>query len=639
MQRRFSLSILTQAVILGLGILATQTTAIAGSRGQAPLDMGAAAPSTAFTVSIILKVRDADGLDDFIAGSVDPQSPRYHRFLTVEQFRNRFAPPSWQIKQVTDYLQSLGIVVNEVYANNLVIKATGTANQFNQAFATTMHKYRDDHGREFHRPFGDLRIPDRLRDLVLYVAGLNTQASQFRPHHASARAKGAGLGEASPRIVLPAGNSTATGVPGSFTTGDVANLYGVNPLYAKGIAGQGRTIGIVTLANFLPSDAYYYWSQIGLQVDPNRITQVHVDGGGDLSSDAGSGETSLDVQQSGGLAPAAKMVVYDAPNTEAGFIDLFFKAAADNVVDTLSVSWGSPEIYNFLIPGISTESTPVLIAYHQALAEAAAQGISTFASSGDSGAYDTNSTAPYPNFSKILTVDSPASDPYIVAAGGTTLPGDIQRKFGIVNVPSEQVWGWDFFNAYLTTNYGPDCTATLGIACNDYYFSVGGGGGVSVFWPTPDYQKGVRGIRRSEPNQVWTFSDLASPPSIQYLYTVPAQFKVRNVPDISLNSDPYTGYLVYSTTDGGWLAGYGGTSFASPQLNGIFALISQAKSSRLGLLHPQLYGMNSDSWRRKASGLVDITAGDNWFYSGAPGYEPGAGLGVINAAAVANAIR
>lgn len=597
----------------------------------APRDLGVTAAEATQTVSIVLKLRHAEELDAFIAETVDPDSPRYHRFLTTEQFRAAFAPSREDIRRVTDFLTDNGIVVNEVYPNGLVIKATGTAAQFTQAFQAILHDYTDHNGRRFRRPEHGHKVPGHLADVILYVAGLNTQSAQFRPHSTLAKPHAAGLGDVVPKVVLPAGNSTATGVPGSFTTGDVANQYGVNPLYAKGITGKGRTVGIATLANFYPADAYAYWDAIGLNVSPTRIKQVHVDGGGELSADAGSGETTLDVQQSGGLAPDAKMVVYDAPNTEAGFIDVFYKAVADNVVDTLSVSWGSPEILNFDIPGVSTDSRGVLIAYHQAFAEAAAQGISTFASAGDDGAYDTNSVAPYPTFSKILTVDSPASDPYIIAAGGTTLPGDIQRKYGTVNVPTEQVWGWDYFNPYLIANYGNDF--------KDYYFSTGGGGGVSVFWPTPDYQKGVKGIRRSEPNQVWTYTDPST--GVQsYLYTVPANFKGRNLPDISLNSDPYTGYLVYSTTDGGWIAGYGGTSFASPQLNGIFAVISQAKGSRLGLLHPLLYRGRGEEWRRQAKpGTIDITAGDNWFYGGTKGYEPGAGLGVIDAAALAQAIR
>lgn len=460
--RKHRLHDLMQAAACALIVATAAPAALAGRSGAAPQDLGATAADATQTVSIVLKLRHADELDAYIAATVDPDSPLYHRFLSVEQFRAAFAPSRGEIRRVTDFLAANGIAVNEVYPNGLIIKATGTAAQFTQAFQAILHDYRDSDGKAFRRPARGHKVPRDLDDVILYVAGLNTQSAQFKPHSTQARAKAAGLGEARPAVVLPAGNSTATGVPGSFTTGDVANLYGVNPLYARGITGQGRTIGIATLANFYPSDAYAYWNAIGLNVSPTRITQVHVDGGGDLSANAGSGETTLDVQQSGGLAPDAKMVVYDAPNTEAGFIDVFYKAVADNTVDTLSVSWGSPELLNYEIPGVSSESLGVLVAYHQVFAEAAAQGISTFASAGDDGAYDTNSVAPYPAFSKILTVDSPASDPYVIAAGGTTIAADIQRKYGVVHVPTEQVWGWDYFNPYLIANYGN--------AFKDYYF-------------------------------------------------------------------------------------------------------------------------------------------------------------------------
>lgn len=622
-----------QASLLAYAALASASAALAGRPSVAPLDMGLTAADTPQTVSIVLKLRNAEELDEFIADSVNPENERYHKFLSVEQFRAKYAPSREDIKQVTDYLSSNGIVVNELYPSGLIIKATGTAAQFTQAFAAIMHDYKDEGGRRFRKPEDGHKVPVQLKNVILYVAGLNTQTSQFLPHSTKASVLASKLGQAAPKVVLPSGNSTATGVPGSFTTGDVANLYGVNPLYAKGITGKGKTIGIATLADFYPSDAHIYWSAIGLKVDPARITQVHVDGGGMLSGAAGSGETTLDVQQSGGLAPDAKIVVYDAPNTEAGFIDVFYKAVADNVVDTLSVSWGSPEIFSFAIPGVSTDTRPVMVAYHQAFAEAAAQGISTFAAAGDAGAYDTDRSAPFPAYSKILTVDSPAADPYIVAAGGTTVPVTLQFRNGtVIDVPTEQVWGWDYLRP-LCTSLGLDDTS-CGI------FSVGGGGGVSVFWPVPDYQKKVKGIVVSEPNQIWTYTDPST--KVQsYLYTVPARVKGRNLPDISLNSDPETGYLVYSTTDGGWISGYGGTSFASPQLNGIFALISQAKSSRLGLLNPQLYQAKDDDKRRASSksGLVDITAGNNWFYSGVKGYEPGAGLGAINAAVLLQAFR
>jgi kumamolisin len=280
---------------------------------------------------------------------------------------------------------------------------------------------------------------------------------------------------------------------------------------------------------------------------------------------------------------------------------------------------------------VSTDTRAVLVAYHQAFAEAAAQGISTFAAAGDSGAYDTNRSFAAPSFTTPLTVDSPASDPYIVAAGGTTVPTSFTLRNILINVPTEQVWGWSYLTDYCASR--GRSIVTCGI------FAVGGGGGVSVFWPRPAYQNNVAGIKNSEPNQVFSYiPDPVDNPSAQtLLYTVPANVKGRNLPDISLNSDPETGYLVYSSTDSpNFIGFYGGTSFAAPQLNGIFSLIAQAKGSRLGLLQPQLYALKAKGG--KASGLNDITAGDNWFYKGIPGYEPGAGLGTINAAALARAI-
>lgn len=624
---------LLSSVALAIATIGVTPAAQARARPDAVMqDLGTTPDATPITISIILKLQNADNLDEFIAATVDPDSKRYHKFLNVEQFRSRYAPSNGQIHRVTRYLERQGITVNEVYADNLVIKATGTAAQFGQAFSTTIRDFADSDGRKFHRPDREPRVPDLLQDLVLYVSGFNTQSGQFLPHYTKGLPMRSKIAGAAPAVVLPSGGSTATGSPGNYTTGDVANLYGVNPLYAQGITGKGMTVGIATLANFLPDDAYTYWNKIGLTVKPNRITQVRVDGGGDLSATAGSGETALDVEQSGGLAPDAKVIVYDAPNTEAGFIDVFYKAVSDNQVDTLSVSWGSPEIFSYAIPGISADTQGVLVAYHQAFAEAAAQGISTFAAAGDSGAYDTQRSLPAPSYSSVLTVDSPASDPYIVAAGGTTVPTSFSLRGFPINLPTERVWGWDYLTGFC---------AAIGldpVGCGIY--SVGGGGGVSVVWPQPAYQNGVPGIRRSEPNQVLTFTpDPVGAPSAQtYLYTVRANVKGRNLPDISLNSDPQTGYLVYSTPDGGIQNSYGGTSFAAPQLNGIFSLIAQAKGSRLGLLHPQLYALKSKGARGKLSGLNDITAGDNWFYSGVPGYEPGAGLGTINAAALVRAI-
>jgi kumamolisin len=184
----------------------------------------------------------------------------------------------------------------------------------------------------------------------------------------------------------------------------------VNPIYANGIKGRGTTVGIVTLANFYPADAYAFWSAIGLNVAQDRITTVNVDGGTDIApSDAlGEGETDIDVEESGGLAPDASLRVYIAPNnTNANFIDGFEAAASENIADTVSVSWGQPELDFFAEPSQNiADSTYFLDAFHDVFLEMGIQGQSMYVATGDSGAYDTvrgcpNSGTPSPTENRL----------------------------------------------------------------------------------------------------------------------------------------------------------------------------------------------------------------------------------------------
>jgi kumamolisin len=579
-------------------------------------DLGPTNGTQIVTSSLVLNVQNLGALESYVASTQNPNSPLYHQFLSVPAFVLNFAPSSAEIFAVTQYLDSFGIRVTEVYADNLLIKATGPVDAFNKAFALNVHDFANA-GNRFHRPVQPAVIPASLKGAVLAVVGPSDEV-RFRSKSVRLSDR-IGTPFLQQKFVLPPDGAIATGVPQEYTVGDVANFYDINPLYKAGIDGSGQTVGIATLANFIPGDAYSYWKLVGLQVDPHRIKQVHVDGGGELSAAAGSVETSADVEQSGGLAPGAKIIVYDAPNNSPAFIDLFYKAASDNLVDSLSVSWGAPEVLYFQAVG-GVDETGQLRAMHQAFLELAVQGISTFASAGDSGAYDANDAFNDP-FNNVISVDTPGSDPAITAAGGTTLPIELTLTNPPPNTPplivsTQQVWGWDYLQNYLVKY--------LGSSYENALFPAGGGGGVSIFWLEPAYQNDTPGIRRSEPGQRVISEN-------KDLLNLPSNFPGRNLPDVALNADPESGYIVISTKDGGLLDGYGGTSFVAPQLNGISALISQAIGGRrIGLWNPMLYRFQLFYGYGNASPFVDITHGDNWFYYGVPGYEPGAGLGVLD---------
>ena len=130
--------------------------------------------------------------------------------------------------------------------------------------------------------------------------------------------------------------------------------------------------------------------------------------------------------------------------------------------------------------------------------------------------------------------------------------------------------------------------------------------------------------------------DNSTVPATDYV-DLPAGFAGRNVPDVSLNADPETGYTVLYTNEAGvqQLEEFsGGTSFVSPQLNGITALLAQNAGGRVGLLNFPLYEMakKKSAYRGADAPFVDVTAGDNWFYTGTPGYDQASGVGILNVA-------
>lgn len=636
-KRRFISAATSAALALAAGVCLSATAA-----PPSP-------PSETVSASIILNVINPQALTNYIQAVLTPGDPNYHRFLAVGQFRTRYAPSTQQIMKLVNYLKSFGITLDKIYADNLDITVSGTAAEFNAAFAVQLQDFTKN-GKPFHRPDRKFSLPSDISGLVLGVTGLDSEPDRLHPMLAraqpvmQARAHGSALG-GYPAMVWPE-NGTATGVPGEYTVGDVANFYQVNPLYQAGFSGRGQTVGIMTFANFNASDAEAYWSDIGLKVAPNRITKNMVDGGTPVQPNVGDDETSLDVEQSGGLAPLAKIQVYIAPNTNQGGVDVYYAAASDDVADTLSISWGEAEELYYAAVNGGVDYTDLMQETHQALMEAAVQGQSVFAAAGDSGAYDVYRDVPGVNAQ--LSVDYPASDPYITAAGGTTMKG--LQQYGLpngstlnINIAQEQVWGWD----YLT----PLCSA-LGldpVNCGIAY--GGGGGGVSSFWSLPYYQQTVSGITQTQPNQPLVCETAfacfllgVSGPPPQDVLMLPANFAGRNTPDLSLNADPQTGYVLVDCTDfpepvnpGCAATFFGGTSFVAPQLNGIAALIDQSTGSRVGFLNPTIYSFQSVLGYGDGEPFNDITAGDNWFYNGISGYDNGSGIGTINAANLSRA--
>ena len=634
----------TMAAAIGLTIFicgsAHAATPYPTKSTPAPQDLGAAGTLDAadMTVTLPLKLRDEAGAEALFQAVSQSGGASFRRFLTPEEFKARFAQSDSDVAATAAFLGTLGLAAERVGATALQV--TGSAAAFERAFQVTLHRYQvaasgTAPSYNFLAPAGAPRIPAEISAVVAGVVGLSTRP-MYAPHFL----------QRSEKLLKARESSRSSGLInafGSLTVADFSKYYNVLPLADKNITGAGRTLGIVTLAAFTPSDAFAYWKAVGLKVKSNRITVINVDGGPGAPSDAsGSLETTLDVEQSGGIAPGADILVYQAPNTNQAFLDAFVKAVESNRAESISTSWGEWEWLDNLANApvtdpYSGETVSALTAFHQIFLQAALQGQSLFAAAGDAGAYDANDQATPPDFSLALSVDNPASDPYITAAGGTTLAG--QQTYSLPNgtltvtIAHERVWSWDYLVPLC------DDLQLDPIECG--IFPVGGGGGVSFEFGVPFYQRGLSGVQVTQPDQSYIDEDTIPPTT---LIDIPASYAGRNVPDISFNADPDTGYVVYYTSNVsgfGQQMFYGGTSFVGPQLNGVTGLIGQYVGGRIGLLNVPMYDLaqRSGAYTGQGAPFNVIKYGNNDFYVGRDGYSPAAGIGTLNVSDFAEALK
>jgi kumamolisin len=464
------------------------------------------------------------------------------------------------------------------------------------------------------------------------------------------------------QVLHPQSSSTQqciaeTGLPLACNTPqDFASDYNLTGLYRRGATGQGRTVAIVTLAALDPGAPQYFWKNI-LNMTPSgrTVTTVNVDGGpGAPSDDSGTGETDLDAEQSGALAPGANVIVYQAPNTDPGFFDAFAQAASDNTADSVSTSWGESEVVVKELVASGSETPAYLAAFDEVFAELAAQGQSTFDASGDEGAYDD-----YDELGTTgLSVDTSSDSPYITAAGGTTLPfsGTVSSPDGSVTAPitsgrSERAWGWDYTWAPEAKVLGEP----LATVAEDPINGVGGdGGGFSADEPEPSYQRGVPGTNAFSAVRYFTSTNVQDigggvfePTGFNFnpnASVIRGVGSGRATPDVSTDADPLSGFLLYEPSFAGvnqpvLQPDWGGTSFVAPQLNGSTAVIDSYVGHRVGFWNPSIYQFATQRNSPFDSLNTPGTSNDNLFFSGTPGtvFNPSSGLGVPDFTQLGNA--
>lgn len=615
---------------------------------QARYDQGPVADSFPAERMLVILQRSPEreaALRQFIQDAHTPGSPSFHRWLTPEAFGELYGPEDSEVAAVAGWLQTHGFSVARVTKGKTAIEFSGSAGQVRQAFHTEIHAYLIN-GELHHANNSDPQIPAALAPVIAGITPMN----DFRPQSYMEV-----LGQASydpqARKITPQWTIGSNAL--ALAPGDVAVQYDLNPLYAAGTNGTGVIIGIIGASDVDPTVVANYRSFFGLP--PINFNAV-IDGSDPGEGNWATGESYLDVEVSGAVAPGATIDLYTATDTsvQSGLLLAAQRAVDDDQASVLSTSYGTCE------QSLGSSGNQFWAALWE---QAAAQGQTSFVSAGDSGSagcddFDNPQPAQFG-----LAVNGFASTPWNVSVGGTdffystynsgsgaqqtqlsTYWNLTQTEFPatslLLPVP-EQPWNQPF-GLNLSTG---------GIYSADAPTIVGGSGGASSCTSGVDASDG-------------SFASCAggyAKPAWQSGKGVPAD-GARDIPDVSLfaaDGDNDSFYPVCWAEDSCvliagqiYFAGVGGTSASSPEMAGIMALINQKFGRQgqanyilypLATQHPQVFhdvtiGSNNVPCDQGTPNCAVSTLNDNTkgfltlgHYYATAGYDEATGLGSVDA--------
>ena len=548
--------------------------------------LGALAQGARLRLDVSMKVPHPARLAAFVAAVGNPRSAAFGHFLRRGQFGPRFGPTAAAVSSVRAWLRQEGLSPGRTSPDRLLIPVTAPVSAVQRAFGISMARYRLPGGRIAYASPTAPRVPSSVAPYVGGVLGLSDvypdqnsllnsgHRAGYRTDHHTAHAR---IHRASDGP-QPCSSVPKADLPHAISA--FARHYWITPLYQMGDFGSEVQVAVFEQEPNLASDITAYQRCFGI---PAAVSYTQVDGG--AGTGPGTGEAALDIENIIGLAPGAGITVFQGPNaTDADTADIY-DAMVNSGDPVLYTSWGTCE----------ADTSPALVSAEQdVFEEAATYGLTVIAAAGDTG-----STSCYQDDStdSALGVRDPASQPDVIAVGGTTLTN-----------AADAVWN--------------DSASASGA----------GGGGVSGKWcmPAYQYQTPIPGLIGPDSKKS---GSCASP---GYL---------RQVPDVSAAASQESGYLDYY--DGGWEV-TGGTGGAGALWAGVAALVDASpfcqvqvwNSGHPGVLPPGLYyiaaNFASYIYGAQPEGLTDVTAGDNAYlpsgykgklYPAAKGYDLASGLG------------
>ncbi|MFC5860930.1 protease pro-enzyme activation domain-containing protein [Acidicapsa dinghuensis] len=540
---------------------------------QARYDLGIVTDATPLNRMVLVlghsSAQQAD-LNALTAAQQDPASPLYHQWLTPHEFGSRFGASESDVAQIATWLAAHGFLVEPVPAGRSAIVFSGTAGQVAEAFHTEMHHF-NVRGAIHLANVQDPEIPQAMAGVVQGILSLHDFRRTSSTH----------------RIAQVAQPQNTQGSVHYLFPADYATIYNLNPLYTAGENGSGVSIAIVGRSDINLSDISAFRSGSGLTANQPSVV-LEGSNPGLVSGD--QDESTLDVEWSGATAPGASVTfVVGASTATTDGVDLSAQYIVNHkTADIVSTSYGSCEAYM----GASE-----LVFYNNLWQQAAAEGMTSFVSSGDSGAAGCNSGSSTTGMQQ--GVNGLCSSPYSTCVGGTEF-----------NEGSNTAAYWSSTNG---SGGGSALSYIPEKVWNESASDGGSGlwastGGESITYAQPTWQQGIAGASSGGK---------------------------RAVPDIALTAASHDGYLI--NENGSWWV-IAGTSAASPSFAGIMAVVEQKLGGTgQGNVNPTLYSMASSGqspFHPTPTGNNSVP-GVTGFNATGTVYNLATGLGSVNANSLA----
>ena len=566
---------------------------------------GTVAGTSQVGFDLMLSLRNATAAQAFFQQVSTPGSAEFHHYLTDAQWVSRFGPTQAALAKAQAWLRQEGFSVGSVAKDRLYVTANGTALQVEHAFGVKLGYY-EVNGHKVRLANGTMTIPSSLAGAVSGTVGINQYVATpaLAPTGLAAAAKAAVKAAASPGGEPPPpagfrnpqpcsafwGQKTDTTDSGQLYTpythplpydicgykpAQMRGAYGLAGWVAKGNDGSGVTIAITDAYDSptLLADAqkYFNLNDPTHPLTSGQFTNFTPPTVNDQAACAGSGwfsEQALDVESSHTMAPGAHIQYVGAKNCLNDALLAAVTTAVTSGASVVTDSWDN-------VTGDLTTDAATRNAFDSTFMLAASTGVSVLFCSHDFG----DNFATFGTFAQ----NYPATSPFVTAVGGTALEVNAKN--------ARQVeYGWSTARQVLCESKTRNCgSATTPLAPLAY--DNGGAGGTSYVYTQPFYQAGVVPKALALRNQA---------------LNGPVPYRV--VPDISMDGDPQTGFLIglTQTFPGGTSYGQfkeGGTSLSSPLLAGVIADADQAAGTPLGFLNPILY----KAWTATPTAYYDVT--------------------------------